>query len=396
MSNPIRRWLAATLAALVLPLANAHAPDQSYVFLDVYDRALHGRIEIPLRDLNKALGLALPEDGTASLADVEPHLDTVRSYVRERVSFAVDGAAPALPLTDESIVELPLGQFLSLHFEFNELATSPQSVVATYGVIFREIPHHRAFLVIEDNWKSSTFANEAVISLAFEPGSETHTLDLTESSTLRGFMGMLRMGAHHIWIGIDHILFLLALLLPAVMRREQRLWLPVPGFRPALIHVIKIVTVFTIAHTITLSLAALGQLSLSSRFVESVIALSIAVAALDILVPIFRQRIWWIVFAFGLFHGFGFASILGGIGIESKFLVHSLLGFNLGVEFGQIVIVCAIFPLLYLARKQRWYAGVGMKAGAVVLIVVALYWFIERALEIDLPAGAIVNAILGK
>ena len=145
------------------------------------------------------------------------------------------------------------------------------------------------------------------------------------------------------------------------------------GFKPAIIHVVAVVTIFTVVHTITLSLAALQTISLSSRLVESVIALSIAIAALDVIVPIFGRRIWWIVFAFGLFHGFGFASVLSSIGIPSDYLVHSLLGFNVGVELGQVVIVCAVFPVLFLTRASFLYTHVVLLYGSGLLILIAGY-----------------------
>jgi len=211
---------------------------------------------------------------------------------------------------------------------------------------------------------------------------------------LRGFSAMVRLGTHHIWIGIDHILFLMALLLPAVVQRQDHKWVPVESFRKAIIHVIKVVTVFTVAHTITLSLAALNAVSLSSRLVESIIALSIAIAALNIIVPVFKERIWMVVFAFGLFHGFGFASVLSEIGIPSNYMVHSLLGFNVGVELGQVAIVVGLFPVLYFLGRSLIYSRYVLPATTLVLITISLYWFVERAFLIDLPAGAIVNSLI--
>ena len=389
------RLLLTTLALLFATLANAHAPNQSYIFVDVYDNALEGRVEITLKDLNTALGVNFPTDGSATLDAIAGDLPIVRQYLLQNVALGVNGAPQSLPVTGFGLDELPLGQYLALNFAFPDLATPPETIDVRYNAMFREMPDHRGFLVIEDNWKTGTFGNEAVISLTFTPNSMEQRLELSDNSTLRGFIAMVKMGVHHIWIGIDHILFLLALLIPSVVRRRDGVWQPVDSFRDALIYVLKIVTVFTVAHTITLSLAALGKISLSPRIVESIIALSIAVAALDILVPIFKRKIWLIVFGFGLFHGFGFASILGGIGIPPKYMVHSLLGFNLGVELGQVVVVMLLFPVLYFLRTNSLYRRILMQAGAVLLIVVAMYWFIERAFEVDLPAGAIMNSILG-
>jgi hypothetical protein len=128
--------------------------------------------------------------------------------------------------------------------------------------------------------------------------------------------------------------------------------------------------------------------------VESIIALSIAIAAAEVLYPIFRGRIWIVVFVFGLFHGFGFATVLGELGIPPKYVVHSLLGFNIGVEIGQVAIVCIVFPLLYLFRNWWLYRGLVLRYGSLLLIAISLYWLIERGFGIDLPAGAMLNATI--
>lgn len=178
------------------------------------------------------------------------------------------------------------------------------------------------------------------------------------------------------------------------MYRRQWHWEPIAQARAALINTVKIVTVFTIAHSITLSLAALEIILLPPRLVESVIALSIAIAALNIVIPLFGERIWWVVFVFGLFHGFGFASVLSEMGIASNYLPLTLLGFNLGVELGQIAVVCAVFPVLFALRNTRHYPRFTLRYGAACLIFVSLYWFVERAFNVDLPAGEIAQKLL--
>jgi len=390
-------WLLAMVLALVpLQFVFAHALEQSYIFLKVYDDALLGRIEINLQDLNRILDTDLPTDGSAQLSDVEPYLGTIRGYLQGRVALAPEGiGSKELPLTRHELTQIPPTQYFVYHFEFPELPVEPEFVDVDYGVLFDIEPDHRGFLVIETNWKTGTFDNEALISLSFAPDRVSQRLDLSDASVWSGFVELVRQGIHHIWIGIDHILFLIALLLPSVVRRSEQGWTPVPEFRPALIYVIKVVTVFTVAHTITLSLAALNTISLPSRLVESVIALSIAIAAFDVIYPVFRNRIWIIVFAFGLFHGFGFASVLGEIGIPPKYMVISLLGFNLGVEIGQVAIVCVAFPLLYVLRMSWIYPRLLLRYGSLMLIAISLYWFVERGFLIDLPAGAVVNRMLG-
>ena len=255
--------------------------------------------------------------------------------------------------------------------------------------MFDTDPEHRGFLVIEHYWQQGKFENEGLVSLTFEPSQTTQTLDLTEGSMWTGLLSLTKLGVHHIWIGIDHILFLVVLLLPSVLRRKEegRGWEPREKFRSSLWEVCKIVTVFTLAHSVTLSLAALDIARLPERLVESAIALSIAIAALDVLVPIFRKKILLVVGLFGLFHGFGFAFVLGEMGISGSKMALSLLGFNVGVELGQLGIVCVIFPLLFMMRLSLLYTRFAVYAGAAAAIFVSVYWFIERAFETDLTLG---------
>lgn len=392
---PIVSSSLACFALFVAQAAYAHAPEQSYVFITVAGDDLSGRIEIHVPDLNRILDVELAEDGSVVRSDVEPYAAELRNYLLDRVALRPEGAATAsLPLTNFELTTDQASQYLHYHFDFGQLSQEPDFVDVDYAVLFDENSAHRGLVVIETNWQTGTFENEAQVSLTFSGDDETQRLDLSDSSVWRGFAAMIELGMHHIWIGIDHILFLLALLLPSAVRREDDRWTPVAGFRPALIYVIKIVTIFTIAHTITLSLAALDIVTLPSRLVESIIALSIAIAAADIIVPIFRGRIWIVVFVFGLFHGFGFASVLGEIGVPPKYLVYSLLGFNIGVEIGQVAIVCLIFPLLYLLRRWWVYPQLVLRYGSIMLIAVSLYWFIERGFGVDLPAGAVLNSAI--
>jgi len=231
-----------------------------------------------------------------------------------------------------------------------------------------------------------------MIVYVFDRKKREFQLDLTGSSVWQGFVAMIGLGRHHIFIGLDHILFLVALLLPAVVRRHREqgelastaAWQPVDSFKDAFLYILKIVTLFTIAHSITLSLAALGYINLSSRIVESIIAASIALAAYHNIRPLINRGESIIAFIFGLFHGMGFASVLGEKGLSNEFMTLSLFGFNVGVEFGQILIILIIFPILFLLRKTSFYPKL-IFWGSILLIIIAFYWVFERLFEIDLP-----------
>lgn len=394
-------YLASTIVALALllgswlpPPAHAHAPEQSYIFLRMLEGGIEGYFEVTVADLNKALELGFPGDGSATAVDVESRLEPIVAYLLDKVSFAPNGTPSQIEITGHDLLTVSFAQFAVIKFRLSPVPESLQYVDVEYGVLLDEVPNHRGLLVIAENWKSGTFDNESQVSLVFGPSDRTHRLDLSSSTVWSGFRAFVGLGAHHIWIGIDHILFLVALLLPSVVRRGADGWEAVERPRTALYDLVKIVTLFTVAHSITLVLAALGYIDVPSRVVESIIAFSIAVAAVNIIYPIFRGRIGWIVFGFGLFHGLGFASVLGEMGVPGQYVPITLLGFNVGVELGQLAIVCLVFPALYLLRGTWLYRRAALTAGPAALIAIAMYWFTERAFEVDLPAGAILNSVV--
>ncbi len=190
-------------------------------------------------------------------------------------------------------------------------------------------------------------------------------------------------GVWHIWIGADHILFLLALLLPSVFqRRGDRFgdWRPYATIRPAAVNILGIVTAFTVAHSITLGLAVLGVLSVPAQVVEPVIAASVAMAALGNLHRRTVHYRWQIAFALGLVHGFGFASVLEDLGLPPEQLAIALIGFNVGVELGQLAIVAVFVPLAWALRRTGFYRWGILVVGSIGIAAVGLTWFIERVM----------------
>ena len=203
-------------------------------------------------------------------------------------------------------------------------------------------------------------------------------------SRLDQFQHYLVEGIWHIWIGFDHIQFLVSLLLPAVLLHSANRWRGVHSIADAGREVLWVVTSFTAAHSITLSAAALGWVSLPSRLVESAIALSVVLAAANNLWPVVTQRRWLVAFCFGLIHGFGFASVLAELGLPADALVLSLTGFNLGVEAGQLAIVAVFLPTAYWLRNTPFYQRGIFVGGSVVTMLVAMIWLAERAFDLKL------------
>jgi hypothetical protein len=201
---------------------------------------------------------------------------------------------------------------------------------------------------------------------------------------LHDFIAFVRVGVWHILIGFDHILFLATLLLPAVLQRHQQRWSPVTRLQPTLKSVLRIVTVFTVAHSITLWLSVTGCVTLPGRLVEAGIALSIVVTAINNLFPVLPLSGWAIAFTFGLVHGFGFANVLLDLGLSSSSLAVALLGFNVGVELGQLAIVLAFLPLAFSMRSTAFYRSLVFRFGSALVAVIGAVWTVERVFHLKL------------
>ena len=249
----------------------------------------------------------------------------------------------------------------------NGSGTNLSGIWLRYDLLFDRDPQHRAIATLRDGAATRT----AVLT-------GDHRVVAPASSGGRQFAGFVSEGFRHILSGYDHLAFLLTLLLPAVLARQRGEWQPLQHPRLGVAQIIGIVTAFTAAHSITLSLSALGWMMPASRWVEPVIAASVLFAALNNVWPWVTTRVWAMTFGFGLIHGFGFAGALSELGLPQTGRLLSLLGFNLGVEIGQLAVVCAVLPLLFLLRGKRWYSQRAMPLLSIGIALLATVWLWQR------------------
>ena len=382
--------------------AQAHTGNQSYVYLEIFDTAIAGRVEYPIMDLNRILGLDIPIDEPETLEALEANADVIQDYTAQHLAIGPEDGLSMWPYEfgDIELLDLGGGSYAVFNFEIEErFDPPPRTFTVSYDAIIEADSDRDGFLLIATDWGSGTFDNEADEFLRFSQGDTTHLVELDDTGWWKGMGGVVELGAEHIRIGTDHILFVLALVLPSVLvfvrwrDDDERRWHPSASFGSSLWRVLKIVTMFTIAHSITLALGGLGIVELSPRLVETIIALSIAAAALHNIRPVFVNKEWVLAFAFGLFHGFGFAGLLSELGLDRSNRFPSLLGFNIGVELGQAAIILMIFPMLFILRRTRYYLPL-MYAGSVVLSLVALAWATERIFDYDTQVNELVDPIL--
>ena len=370
------KWRAAILFVIFLtcvaPPVHAHSLGASY--LAVQDTAdsqdLSGRWEIALVDLNGVVGLDANADGILTWGETRLQMDRIAAVALSGLDLRRADESCAPRVTGGLLNERSDGFYLVLDFIAKCKAAGELQIAER--LLFERDRSHRAVLAVREGARQSS----AVLTPdqpAWRADSSTH------ADGWHAFAGFVREGVWHIWIGYDHIAFLLLLLLPVVLRPERGRWQAAEGWREVLWSAIRIVTAFTLAHSLTLSLAALGILRPPERPVEMLIAASVVVAGLLNLVPAAARYGAWIAFGFGLIHGFGFAAVLGELGLESTPLLVSLLGFNLGVEAGQLAIVAALLPLLYAFRGSVAYRRRVVPATSIVVGLLALTWLVDRA-----------------
>ncbi len=398
-----RAALAAAVAILALLVApgtsSAHAGNESYVYLDVADDDLRGQVEMPYGDIRTAFGLELDGSDAENQIELADHLDTLQAYAVEHLSIG-DASGPwtlvfdgVLTLADAYDVEG--GEYAIFPFVVDLGGIDvPQVLTVSFDPFFDEIEGRNALLLIANDWKRGVFDNEAEALVQFDAGARTQVVDLGSTSQWKNFSESMNLGLDHIKTGPDHIFFVLVLLLPSVLVYTTVRWLPTATFASSLWRVLKIVSMFTVAHSITFTLAGLDILPLPpSRLVESIIAASIAAAALHNLWPIGANKEWMIAFAFGLFHGMGFASLVSDLEVSKSTQLISLLGRNVGIEIGQAFIVLVVFPGLFLLRRTIYYRPFFL-ASSLALAFVSLGWMLERVLDIEVGTTDVIDRVM--
>ena len=413
----LRACLYLLLCSLLAAPAQAHKSSDAYLFFDQQPATTALRWDIALRDLDVVL--TLDADGNRDLTWGEiraawPRIDALAlaALVVPGCRFQVlghaleqrnDGAYAVLQLSTPCQV----GPAAVLHYGlFAEVDPTHRGIVR--HTVSGATPRLRMLVPAEipaalrqtaaaatpaapelagsaarsaAEPASGATSSAALVSAAPLPRSAAPTASAKVDGHAPSFIGE---GLRHIITGYDHLLFLLCLLLPSVLTRQPGpppRWQAVAGWRQALVPVAKTVTLFTLAHSVTLALAALGWVKLSPSFVEPAIAATIMLAAFDNLRPLLLRWRGWITFGFGLIHGFGFAGVLGELQLPAAEFGWALFQFNLGLEMGQLLLVLTVVPLLFALRRRSVYVPLVLRAGSSLALLLAMVWLVERTTD---------------
>lgn len=369
------RGLAALVLMCALPCAHAHAPSLARVDIVLRPASAGARMEVDLALRDLALTLPIDENRDEQITWGE--LQRVRAPLARYVSshLALASGRKACVLRPGSLATRRYDDDSYATLTLHARCPSQAQWRLHYDLLFEADPQHRAVVTVHDGDRTRTslvHAGNRDVPLA--PVSS----DASRATGAVSFGAFLREGMHHILVGYDHLAFLLALLLPAALQRTFGSWQPVAGLRTSLLHVAAVVTAFTLAHSLTLALAALGWVRPAAQWVEPAIAASVVLAAANNVWPLLTSRLWALGFGFGLLHGFGFAGVLGDLGLPADARVLALVAFNLGVELGQLAVVLLVLPLLFAVRRHPWFRQVALPLGSLAIGVVALGWLGQR------------------
>jgi hydrogenase/urease accessory protein HupE len=349
----MRSWLVAAFVAFATPVA-AHPAPFSYIDVRLGAQSVELTVVAHIYDLAHDLEIV----DMSRLLDADElgrQQRRIHALLSERLSLRVDGAQRTI--ASWSLPEA-LGERQSVRVTARSTLARPAGSISLSAWLFPYDPVHQTFVNV---YERDALMRQAILG---QSRSELEYFAGTRQGTFAVVRRFVAAGVHHILIGPDHLLFLVGLLLLGGSLRQ----------------LVLVVTAFTAAHSVTLSLAALNILSPPARIVEPAIALSIVyVGADNLTVRGGRDVRAWIAFGFGLIHGFGFASVLREMDLPSRALGWSLFSFNVGVEIGQLVVVIAVATMLAAIRARSEVVGRRLAfAGSLVVIAAGAFWFIER------------------
>ncbi|MCT9077571.1 HupE/UreJ family protein [Streptomyces fulvoviolaceus] len=357
--------------------AGAHPMSTSAVLLDVHDDRVEGEVQLPV----DRLAIAVDRDLTRTSVLGEDRA-FLKSYATRHISaVGEDGTSWTTTLGTGSVRTIDG----TAHLVYPLTIRPPDGQDVTdfdlrYDVIVEELLTHKVIATVRYDFDRGILKTDDSETLGvLDWDTRSLRVPAGEGSWLKGFATTAQLGIEHVGEGADHLLFLLMLLIPAPLVAAAGRWRTGDTSpRRSVVRVVHVVSAFAIGHSLTLALAASGVVHVPSRPVETLIAFSIAVSAVHALRPLVARGEVLIAAGFGLVHGLAFASLIGDLGLDRGSLVTTLLGFNLGIELTQLLVVALVMPsLLVLARTALYPAfRIGV---AVIGLVFSMSWMLERA-----------------
>ncbi|AJQ92499.1 HupE/UreJ family protein [Gynuella sunshinyii] len=368
--------------------SQAHDVLTSSIFFDFRSDMILAEMHVPLDQLH----LAAPEFGSKTQIDLDDdHQQAISKYLSQHIQL-LSAPKKALPMKVDKLQQIQIDQQPFLYIELKFPISDTNTLVFKSDVILHQVVTHRTLVSVRSDFKTATFSDAPRLIGVLRYKHKDVLIDREQASIWQGFLAILSAGMHHIAEGNDHLLFLCCLLLPAPLARSGFRWTTAVPLGTCMGSIVKIVTAFTLAHSLTLALASTQLLKVPSRPVEILVAASILVSAIHAIRPVFGANATAVAAGFGLIHGLAFASEMAGRGFTGLDLIMSLAGFNIGIEIMQLLIVGALMPWLILSSRSHWYSILRI-TGSALAIMVSLAWIAERTWNMSSPVDAWIQVL---
>ena len=378
--------------------AQAHPMPDSQILLDINRADVDMTLHIPLVELEVAYGKPLSQDPDKSIAGSRD--DLAAYFARHIVVLSSSGQPWKVAVTGVERGENQTPPFWTRPTPYVDAhvhltpppGASARTFTLNYDVVVHQLLTHVALVSVRRDWDTGILSGSPVFLGELRTFNKSFAVNVPSGNPWRGLQSVVRLGMNHIAEGTDHLLFLLVLLLPAGLQTRGKKWgSPLPAKESA-VRLLKIVTAFTLGHSVTLALGASGLIHVPSAPIEILIAVSIFVSAVHALRPIFPGREAFVAAGFGLIHGLAFAGVVAEFHLDTMHTVLAILGFNIGIELMQLAIVALTVPWLLLLARTRTYAPVRI-FGAIIAGIAALGWIGERAAGLHNPVGVWVEQV---
>jgi len=369
-----------SLLVMNASVVNAHELSSGYLTLSAGEENTYsGELLLKPDDIGQVAGLDTNGNGALTWGEIHQNQTLLQSYIAKVLSIKVDDTPCKISLSMPNIRSVSGDSYLVSPIQV--MCESAGTLGIHYDGIFEHSPTHKLLVNVnlagQSGVSSQSSTEKTSVTSVLDFDNRSVTYDAVTTSLTALFISLVYEGVWHIFIGIDHILFLVATLLTVNLAREKKQWQKEPSASRVVKHTVILVSAFTLAHSITLTATALNFIALDSRLVELGIAISVLLTALNNIYPLI-VRLGIITFAFGLLHGMGFASVFADLNAQSNNLVLSVAAFNIGVEVGQLAIVAVLLPLLLWLRHYTFYAKTLMPLLSSVIAIIAINWTIQR------------------
>lgn len=364
----------------------AHPMPNSVLLLDVYQTSLKCKIQIPIKEMELAVSFDMKNRKNLNTKNA-----ILVNYLNQH--FKIIGNENKVwktiltNISVETAEQNATGKYdeLVVDYLIFPIYKDPRQFTIYYNAVIHQVNSHRALVSIRNDWETGSLDEESnelgVIAYSIDEGTALpFKVDLQKGSNWIGFKSMVRLGMKHISEGTDHLMFLLVLLLTAPLICIEKKWRTNPSVKKSLSKILKITIAFTIGHSLTLMLATLKVITFPTKLIEIVIAVSILVTALHVIKPLFPDKENIIAGVFGLIHGLAFSTVLSELQLTNERLVLSLLGFNMGIELMQLIVIFLVIPWFLLISRYRIYKYYKSFL-ALLAIVASIFWIMERVTE---------------